>query len=375
MSTEQLFEVVQSKSLNVDHENNVIRNVKILGKESANGRTYTGTAIREAAELYEGIGVFIDHPPRSAPNTERRVNDRVGWLEGISLKNDGLYGDLHVLKSNPSAALICEAAERNPRLIGLSHNAEGRTRRERGKTLVEKVTRVRSVDLVTDPATTRGLFESEEIDMPKKKTVRQIAESLDKKIPEVKLLLEVTEEGAPMAAAADAPVEAAPEAGSADQMKAAFRAAVMAAFDDESLDTKATLKKIGEVLKAYEKLTSKPEQKVDDAAGSEEEETSAAESKDPDLAAKVARLEARDQARDLIESAGIVPESADKREVMIESLASLKSEDSRKALLETWKSAKPTAGGPRPRSGKPVMESKGEELPETAEDFARALLS
>ena len=38
--------------------------------------------------------------------------------------------------------------------------ASGRTRQERGRTIVEQITAVHSVDLVSDPATTSGLFES-----------------------------------------------------------------------------------------------------------------------------------------------------------------------------------------------------------------------
>lgn len=40
--------------------------------------------------------------------------------------------------------------------------------------------------------------------------------------------------------------------------KAAFRQMVAAAFDDESLDMKATLKQIAEILKTQEKLMGKP---------------------------------------------------------------------------------------------------------------------
>lgn len=157
--SQTLYERVASSGV-VDKQAGVIRGVKILGTESANGRTYTQEAIRGAAKLYENIGVFADHPHRATPDQERKVSERLGWLENIQVKRDGLYGDLHILKSHPLAAAVFEAAERNPRLIGLSHNATGDTKRVDGRTFVERVTSVRSVDLVTDPATTRGLFES-----------------------------------------------------------------------------------------------------------------------------------------------------------------------------------------------------------------------
>jgi hypothetical protein len=44
--------------------------------------------------------------------------------------------------------------------VGFSHNVEARTSRRGDRVVVEVITRVQSVDLVADPATTRGLFES-----------------------------------------------------------------------------------------------------------------------------------------------------------------------------------------------------------------------
>ncbi len=162
MKTETInvMERVVAPSGRVDKVNGVIRGVKILGRDSANGRRYTDAAIRKAAPLYEGKGVFTDHPARSSPNAERALRDRIGWLENVSVKNDGLYGDLHILKSHPLADTVFESAETNPSLLGLSHNARAKTRRDNGIEVVEEIGSVRSVDLVTDPATTKGLFES-----------------------------------------------------------------------------------------------------------------------------------------------------------------------------------------------------------------------
>ena len=44
--------------------------------------------------------------------------------------------------------------------MGFSHNVEARLGRRGERVVVEAITRVQSVDLVADPATTRGLFES-----------------------------------------------------------------------------------------------------------------------------------------------------------------------------------------------------------------------
>ena len=84
----------------------------------------------------------------------------LGQLRGVTLRDDGLYGDLHLLKSHPMFGRICEAAETMPNLYGLSHNSEGQVEHENGVDVVKRIFEVRSVDLVCDPATVSGLFES-----------------------------------------------------------------------------------------------------------------------------------------------------------------------------------------------------------------------
>ncbi len=362
-----LIEITQS-DLRVDKEAGVIRGVKILGRTSKNGRTYPDRTMRAATGLYEGLGAFVNHPPRSAPDTERRVEDRVGWFEAVHVTSDGMYGDLHVLTTHSMAGPLFEAAQRNPRLIGLSHNAAGRERRD-GKThLVEEIQRVRSVDIVTAPATTRGLFESSQEPNSNmehenmSKPLKEIIKTLDKEDPATKLLEQMVDE---VPAVAEAPVE-----DGADAMKAAFRAAIVAAFDDESLDTKATMKKIGDVLKAYEKLTAKdePEEPADEEPAPEDEETP--ESVDPELAAKVAKLEGRDKARTLLDDAGIVPDDAKHREAMLESLAAV-SEENQKTLIETWKKATPAQ---RPRSGGSLLRESQDPPKRSGKEFAQTFL-
>ena len=51
-------------------------------------------------------------------------------------------------------------AEHAPENVGFSHNVEARVGRRGDRVVVEAIIRVQSVDLVADPATTRGLFES-----------------------------------------------------------------------------------------------------------------------------------------------------------------------------------------------------------------------
>lgn len=155
-----LLEIAFSESPKVDREKGLIRGVKILGKQSQNGRTYSNAALEEAAHIYEGIGVNIDHAPpgTSAPN--RCFADGFGYLQNIHQQDESVYGDLVYLKTHHLAEQICEAAERMPHHFGLSHHAEGTVTRDGETTLVDHISHVHSVDIVRNPATSNGLFES-----------------------------------------------------------------------------------------------------------------------------------------------------------------------------------------------------------------------
>lgn len=145
----------------IDRVAGVIRGVKILGASSRNGRDYSPQALREAAAIYEGLGVNTNHPSRSTPNASRAVEEGVGWLENVSVRRDGVYGDLFIIKSHPLANTLFEVAERKPDRFGLSHNAAGDVVERAGRRIVESIKSVRSVDLVQNPATVNSLFESE----------------------------------------------------------------------------------------------------------------------------------------------------------------------------------------------------------------------
>lgn len=144
----------------VDRERGVIYGVRIIGRESKNGRIYTESALRKAVGLYEGCKVCIDHTMRHDANTDRSMKDFLGTLRNVEYRAGAVYADLHLLTSHTMAGLVLEAAEKMPTAFGLSHHAEGKVVRKNGKAVVEDVEKVFSVDVVMDPATNRGLFES-----------------------------------------------------------------------------------------------------------------------------------------------------------------------------------------------------------------------
>lgn len=308
---------LQSKdSLQVDEAGGVIKGVRILGLESANGRRYAREAVAKAIGLYEGRQVNVDHDERANQSTP--LERRFGWLESVRQDPDGgLRGDLHYLKSHPMAARVIESAQRRPQLMGLSHNASGQGRRENGIDVIESIDVVHSVDLVADPATVSGLNESRK--HPVKKTVKALIEALKKTRPGyARALKEMADSGIvsddqmmddPGAKGpdegADMPEPTSDEGQAVDHEEAlrqGFRAAIIACLDDDSLDLKAKIKKITEILKTEEKMLGGG---TDDST-SDSTSTDSGDSGSSDAAATESkRLRLSIKARDLAEDAGV----------------------------------------------------------------------
>jgi hypothetical protein len=160
--TEILQELVDSRgaAMVADRQQGVLRGVKILGLLSRNGRRYLADALARAIPLYEGAKVNVNHP-KGNPGGPRDYQDRIGAIRNVSLRRDeGLFGDLHFNPKHALAEQLLWDAEHAPENVGFSHNVEARTVRDGDAVVVEAITKVQSVDLVADPATTRGLFEA-----------------------------------------------------------------------------------------------------------------------------------------------------------------------------------------------------------------------
>ncbi|MDO4549659.1 MAG: hypothetical protein Q4C96_00230 [Planctomycetia bacterium] len=161
--TEQvLHEYVHSHgvTMRVNREEGIIHGVKILGLESRNGRNYAPEALDEATIFYEGAKVNINHP-KGDPTSPRDYQDRLGNIRNVIFQqNAGLFADLYFNPHHFLAEQLIWDAEHSPKNVGFSHNVRAITERVDGKVQVKKILCVNSVDLVADPATTTGLFES-----------------------------------------------------------------------------------------------------------------------------------------------------------------------------------------------------------------------
>jgi hypothetical protein len=341
MAKKELNAVFESGSMgvasaNVDETGHVIKHAKILGKTSINNRDYGPAINPKALTAYEGAPVFAGHVGKPGQSRNGSYGDRIGTIRSPSIEADGLYGNIHYNPEHPLAKSLVWEAKNEPKNLGLSHHAD-LAYRDRNQSIVESIEHVHSVDLVNRPATTNGLFESEN----PVKTFKQVLESL----PADNTFKAVFEEMmAGDSAMAAMPVDA-PVGGQADdQIKAAFRSAVTAAFDDDSLDSKATLAKIKSILGAYDKLNDKGEKKEPPAVEKTDAKT---ESVDEKLA-RLTRLERENEARRLA-----VTENVKLEDIDIKAVCALMSADDRAAFVKRLpKVAVESKGSPPPKPAK-----------------------
>jgi hypothetical protein len=313
----------------VDREAGLIEGVRILGPDSKNGRKYSPRAMAEAARLYEGAPVNVDHP--ATERKDRPLAEAFGWIRNVRQEPDGVYGDLHYLRSHPQAELVAEAAERNPNRIGLSHHAEGTVRMDGQRVIVETVERVHSVDLVQTPATNAGLFESE-----RRMTIREAAMA----VGEEKVM---AAEG--MGEYADKPMR---------ENESDYFSAMVSEVMAMDADRSEKMKRLAAILKAQEMLNGNAEPaapemeeqegSADDLKKAMAEAVAPVLSKFDALLESFASIKAESDARKLLESSG--------REVTTERVAALLAVDAgkRQAILESWpvsqRGSRPAASPP-----------------------------
>jgi hypothetical protein len=311
-----LEDLTRSKPERVDRDAGIIYGVKVIGLQSENGRRYTSQSLADAKQLYENLVVNIDHPTRTTDS--RSAHDRLGKLVNVRLTEDGLYADLHILKSHPMAERLLEAAENMPDLFGMSHNALGIGPERDGILIVEKITEVKSVDLVADPASTKSLFESR--NRPMKKKLRAILESFHPALPKkqakaVKRLLE--DDDVPLDMEMEAPVDE-PSAGS-DWRGALSKvlADLMATEDPEAHEIGSKIHGMLKIKNAPATETPATEDEEEEPADDDEEEVKEEEDDEEEKDAKESRKPRRrrststcsiDRAIDLCEEHKVTPD-------------------------------------------------------------------
>lgn len=327
-----IIESIQlDESVTVDEESGVIKNVRVLGSRSNNchdvpgvteGTEYTRTAMKGVLSLYEDATVYVNHN-RKEPDAERPFSDSFGVLRENRIADDkdgpAVRANLHYNKAHPLAGMVVEDVKNKLGRCGLSHHAfTSKARVSEGRYVVESIGEVRSVDLVTRPATSKNLWESEQV---KKHTLRQILEARKVKFPKtVKRLLE---EGdmpidAPMT---DSPVDH--EQALDDGFSGALKALVDS-YMSGSLDADAAATKFKEILKAHSKIKNGDAKK-----DSEPEDKPAEPPADEEKKMESEQLKRENAALKCIIESGVKPTP-----ILMKALLALDSDADRKELLK-----------------------------------------
>jgi hypothetical protein len=359
----------------IDEDAGVIYGVKLCGRFSENshgfpgvteGTEYTREALKGAVPLYEGAKVYLRHLQRNKPaDGQRGPFDYIGVIRNARYddKSDCPRGDLHYRKTHPDSAQLVEDVKRDMGGFGLSHHVPpGKFSHvvKSGRLVINRITAVKSVDLVDDPATTRTLFESRA--MPT--TLRALLESRLAKLSPARravaqALLEDDLPGmdAPVDAPMDAPADADAGGDPEDQLWQGFLAACTSILSGEGT-AKEKGKKITEYLAAHEKLTgsSEPKAEPEAPAATEEDETPDDKEKKDDETVKESKEVRKLRAENACLKAGVEATPA-----LVKALGLLESDAERTALLTGYKPAatiKPKSGVPAPKGGKSLTESK-----------------
>jgi len=357
---------------NIDRDAGVIRGVKVLGLKSRNRqgkREYLREAASKAVSLYEGRKIYIDHvklEESAKSRSTRQTGERWGKLLNVAPDDAGeLRGDLHYIKTHPMTEQILEAAERFND-FGLSHDASGKVQEENGREVVYELTEVHSVDIVQDPATNKNLFESVQT---MKKNLRAVLRENIKQSQAPFLLARLTEMADIYDDAMEMEVEA--ETSPEDQVKEAFKTAIMAILDGE-YSTEEQIAKIKMLLDVQTELAG--------GEGAAKKSTPPTDGESPMTEAEVKKLqdelkqlqeekrlnEVKGACTRLLEEVG-----REVTDVRVRAMAALADEADRKLLAESF----PAKGSSRPTHSpsKVLQEQNNDPLPATHEDFKKLL--
>jgi hypothetical protein len=157
----------QFAAVKLDKANRVVHDVAVLHETSVNcsfegakGRRFSEKAMQDAARLVEGVKCYFDHDTAN-PFAGKSVREIAGFFENGRLDPDKIVrADLHYrsVAAPEVESLVEDVADK----IGLSIYAKGTSHLDEQSNTenVDELVAMRSVDLVTDPGSTKSLFES-----------------------------------------------------------------------------------------------------------------------------------------------------------------------------------------------------------------------
>jgi hypothetical protein len=142
---------------------NIIEGATLIGQLSRNGqnrkRRYSEAALQKIAAMAEGLPGYLNHVKPEDAFKARDVKDLAVRHRNVHFDptTQTVKCDMHI--ADHHAPLVFALAERFGDHIGNSLVSRGVVRMEGDTEVVEDIVQLRSADLVSDPASTKGLFE------------------------------------------------------------------------------------------------------------------------------------------------------------------------------------------------------------------------
>lgn len=143
----------------------IIKGCKVNSNRSLNKSLYPDPVLEAATPHYEGVKVWANHSETGSFGWgPRAIESRMGRIKNVTWPagGGGHRADFHVLPSAVKAGFV-DDVKADPTIMGFSHVvwcdvADKPT--DEGYEVITKIHKVESVDVVGEPATTRGMFES-----------------------------------------------------------------------------------------------------------------------------------------------------------------------------------------------------------------------
>lgn len=144
----------------VDGENHTLRGVAIMSTNiSLNNRTYTDQAQQQIAEKVEGVACYLDHISQSEKSDRgnRSIRDFAGVFSNPVKSGNKVKADLAVAAHHWP---LFENIVKLSAPCGMSLDGRMAVRQQDGKETVEECKNLNSVDFVSAPALTSGIWET-----------------------------------------------------------------------------------------------------------------------------------------------------------------------------------------------------------------------
>lgn len=168
---------------------NIIEGVHLVGLQAKNRYRankapyiYKESALKAAVELYNNVDIYLSH---GKEGEERPIESKVGFVQNARFKEGvGIIGDLVLNNKHPFFESTVWWAENAPGKLGMSHVATNVFNTK--ENAVVEIRKVHSVDLVSSPSTTNGLFkEGVVIDKANQRMLELLLESAFSLISEI----------------------------------------------------------------------------------------------------------------------------------------------------------------------------------------------